>query len=66
MPLLSIAKLLGHQTLNMTQHYARLYEHTVKEQFEAATANLDGILALDWPTSASTPSQRVEHMADSV
>lgn len=66
MPLLSIAKLLGHQTLNMTQHYARLYEHTVKEQFEAATVHLDGILALNWPTSASTPSQRVEHMADSV
>lgn len=66
MPLPSIAKLLGHQTLNMTQHYARLYEQTVKEQFEAATANLDGLLALDWPTVSSTQSQPVEHMVDSV
>jgi site-specific recombinase XerD len=43
LPLTSIAKLLGHQTLNMTQHYARLYEHTVKEQFESAIANIEGI-----------------------
>ncbi len=49
MPLASVAKLLGHRKLDMTQHYARLYERTVKEQFETAVAQIEGILAVDWP-----------------
>jgi site-specific recombinase XerD len=69
LPLTSIAKLLGHQTLNMTQHYARLYEHTVKEQFETAIANIEGILAPDWPIPAVSKSSKAEetvHLIDSV
>jgi site-specific recombinase XerD len=69
LPLTSIAKLLGHQTLNMTQHYARLYEHTVKEQFETAIASIEGILAPDWPTPAVyEPStiKDIAHLTDSV
>jgi site-specific recombinase XerD len=49
MPLASVAKLLGHRKLDMTQHYARLYEETVKEQFETAAAHIEGIIAVDWP-----------------
>ena len=67
--LTSIAKLLGHQTLNMTQHYARLYEHTVKEQFETAIASIEGIFAPDWPTpavSVSVTSKKLVNMTDSV
>ena len=52
MPLASVAKLLGHDTLDMTQHYARLYERTVKEQFETAVVHIEGILAVDWPQLA--------------
>lgn len=52
MPLASVAKLLGHRKLDMTQHYARLYERTVKEQFETAVAHIEGILAVDWPRLA--------------
>ena len=52
MPLASVAKLLGHRKLDMTQHYARLYERTVKEQFETAVAHIEGILAVDWPQLA--------------
>ncbi|MBW7939624.1 MAG: site-specific integrase, partial [Candidatus Omnitrophica bacterium] len=37
LPMESVRKLLGHKTLNMTQHYARLYDATVKQQFESAT-----------------------------
>lgn len=69
LPLISIAKLLGHQTLNMTQHYAHLYEHTVKEQFETAIASFEGILAPDWPTPAvSEPitMKDLAHLTDSV
>ncbi len=49
MPLQAVAKLLGHRSLNMTQHYARLYEATIKQQFETATAHIEGYLAIDWP-----------------
>ena len=52
MPLASVAKLLGHRKLDMTQHYARLYEKTVKEQFETAVAHIEGVLAVDWPQLA--------------
>ena len=67
MPLASLAKLLGHRTLNMTQHYARLYEHTVQEQFETAMQHVEGILAADWPPlNPSIPVQSLEHSVDSV
>ena len=52
MPLASVAKLLGHRKLDMAQHYARLYESTVKEQFETAVTHIEGILAVDWPQLA--------------
>jgi site-specific recombinase XerD len=71
MPLASLAKLLGHRTLNMTQHYARLYEHTVKEQFETAMQHVEGILAADWPPLnpsiiVGSPQDALEHSVDSV
>lgn len=45
----SLQKLLGHESLTMTQHYARLYDATVCEQFQQAMANLEGIAVSDWP-----------------
>ena len=55
MPLESIRKLLGHTSLQMSQHYARLYDSTVKEQFSATAAALEGIPVSDWPVYATTP-----------
>ena len=55
LPIESVRKLLGHQTLNMTQHYARLYDATVKQQFESATEALEGILIRDWPVQVTVP-----------
>lgn len=52
LPIESVRKLLGHQTLNMTQHYARIYDATVKQQFESATEAIEGIYAHDWPVPA--------------
>jgi len=49
----SVRKLLGHKTLNMTQHYARLYDATVKQQFESAMAAFEGVLIHDWPVSVA-------------
>lgn len=54
LPLLSVSKLLGHRSLASTQHYARLYDHTVKTQFEQAMAHIEGLLMTAWPT-AHTP-----------
>jgi len=55
LPIESVRKLLGHQTLNMTQHYARLYDATVKQHFESATEAFEGILIRDWPISVEVP-----------
>jgi len=74
MPLPAVGKLLGHRSLNTTQHYARLFEQTVKEHFEAAIAHVEGIAASNWPQTRIEPSQSisqkepefVEHIIDSV
>lgn len=66
MALNSVAKLLGHSTLDMAQHYARLYEHTVKEQFEAAVTLIEGIAVAEWPQPALIPQPHVEQIVDSV
>ena len=65
----AVRRLLGHQTLTMTQHYARLYDHTVKEQFVAAMAQIEGIATLDWPTIAAVSTEHkvtVSDLSDSV
>ena len=55
MSLECVRKLLGHTSLQMSQHYARLYDSTVKEQFESTSAALEGIAVADWPAYATTP-----------
>jgi site-specific recombinase XerD len=64
LPLASVAKLLGHNTLHMTQRYARLYDSTVKEQFLTAAAHIEGIAVSNWPISTTT--QLVTLSVDSV
>jgi integrase/recombinase XerD len=49
MPLESLRQLLGHQHLNMTQHYARIYDATVRDHFQAAMARMEGIAVSNWP-----------------
>lgn len=66
MPLPSVGKLLGHRSLNSTQHYARLFEQTVKEQFEAAIAHIEGIAAMSWPQISQNNPEYVKHIIDSV
>jgi site-specific recombinase XerD len=66
MPLPSVGKLLGHRSLNTTQHYARLFEQTVKEQFEAAIVHIEGVAAIDWPQISQKDYEFVENITDSV
>jgi site-specific recombinase XerD len=48
-PLDTIRKLLGHKTLSMTQHYAQLHDATVRQQFQTAMEQLEGIPVNAWP-----------------
>ncbi len=49
MPIHSLRKLLGHQYLNITQVYARIYDETLYEQFRTAMSHLEAIAVDDWP-----------------
>jgi integrase/recombinase XerD len=53
LPMESLRKLLGHRSLNITQHYARLSNRVVQEQFKEATEGIEGIAACDWPLPSS-------------
>jgi site-specific recombinase XerD len=69
MPLTSVGKLLGHSSADSTQHYARLYEQTVKVHFESAMQQIEGIAAADWPIygrDSPTSEPLIEHSVDSV
>ncbi len=49
MPIHSLRKLLGHQYLNTTQIYARIYDEMLYEQFKTAMSRLEAIAVDDWP-----------------
>lgn len=49
MPITSLQKFLGHQDINKTLIYARVYDQTVCQQFAAAMAHIEGISMADWP-----------------
>ncbi len=68
MSLESLSKLLGHKYLSTTQQYARVYDATVREQFEAAIANIEGVAVSDWPhlTVTLTATQQPVPTTDSV
>ena len=64
----AVRKLLGHSSLQMSQHYARLYDVTVKTQFKSAAADLEGIAIQNWPKQATTSfvTQEANQPTDSV
>jgi site-specific recombinase XerD len=49
MPIISLQKFLGHQDINKTLIYARVYDQTVCQQFATAMALIEGIPVADWP-----------------
>ena len=59
MPITSLQKFLGHQDINKTLIYARVYDETVRNQFAAAMAQIEAIAVADWPTPISNPIQSV-------
>jgi site-specific recombinase XerD len=65
MPIHSLRKLLGHQHLNTTQIYARLYDQTLYRQFREVTARLEGLAVDEWPqTSTRAPVRAQIEVAD--
>jgi site-specific recombinase XerD len=69
LPIDSVRKLLGHRTLNMTQHYARMFDTTVKQQFASATAAFEATLIPDWPvpvTAIPVTSPNIDNSVDTV
>jgi site-specific recombinase XerD len=60
MPIHSLRKLLGHQHLNTTQIYARIYDQTLYRQFREATARLDGLAASEWQQMIRTAPVEAE------
>ena len=48
-------KLLGHQHLNTTQLYVRIYDETLYKQFKAAISSLEAIAVDDWPVRETIP-----------
>jgi hypothetical protein len=50
MPIHSLRKLLGHQRLDTTQLYARVYDETLYQQFKAAMSHLEAIEVDAWPS----------------
>lgn len=55
LPLTFLAKLLGHTSFQMTLHYARLYDATVADHFQAAMAAIEGIAVSNWPLRTQIP-----------
>jgi site-specific recombinase XerD len=68
MPITSLQKFLGHQDINKTLIYARIYDETVREQFASAMADIEGIAVPDWPVQlVSDPAPiSLEQICDSV
>jgi len=56
MPITSLQKFLGHQDINTTLVYAKVFDETVRQQFATAMAQIEAIAVADWPTPALTIS----------
>jgi hypothetical protein len=65
-----LQKFLGHQDINKTLIYARVYDETVRDQFASAMAHIEGIVIADWPIQTTTSTQpipiSVRQICDSV
>ena len=53
MPIVSLQKLLGHQSIDKTMIYARVHDETVQIQFTSAMAQIESTAVADWPTQST-------------
>lgn len=66
MPIVSLQKFLGHQDINKTMIYARVYDNTVKEQFSRAMSQIERIAIINWPHQMIELVTATEQPFDSV
>lgn len=59
MPITSLQKFLGHQDINKTLIYARVYDETVRTQFAAAMAQVEHIAVPAWPAQITELTESV-------
>lgn len=59
MPITSLQKFLGHQDINKTLIYARVYDETVRDQFASAMAHIEAIAVADWPIQTITSTEPI-------
>lgn len=64
MPITSLQKFLGHQDINKTLIYARVYDETVRNQFASAMAHIEAIAVADWPIQTTTSTQPISISVD--
>lgn len=66
MPITSLQKFLGHQDINKTLIYARVYDETVQKQFAAAMAQIESLVIADWPVQTQPLPISMGQICDSV
>ena len=66
MPITSLQKFLGHQDINKTLIYARVYDETVRNQFASAMAQIEAIAVADWPTQITNSTQPISIYATKI
>ena len=54
-----VKKFLGHQNINMTLIYAKVFDETVRRQFAAAMAQIEGIAVANWPMQFNPSSENL-------
>ena len=64
MPIVSLQKFLGHQDINKTLIYARVYDETVRQQFAQAMAHIESIPVSDWPTQIEQLNASLSSLTD--
>jgi site-specific recombinase XerD len=66
MPITSLQKFLGHQAINKTLIYARVYDETVQQQFAATMAQIESLAVGDWPVQLQPLPISMVQICDSV
>jgi integrase/recombinase XerD len=66
MPITSLQKFLGHQDINKTLIYARVYDETVRAQFATAMAQVEHIAIPTWPIQIAEPQESVTISNDQI
>ena len=54
----AIAALLGHRSLDMTRHYARIANRVVADEYNAVTAKVEALYHTPLPADAEGPNMR--------